>query len=127
MLLDTLGANLLGNLLAGKGIVRTSSGNKKGKSWHWKIIGFLMPLHPLTHFEIQKFYQNEPRYNGVFSRNNLPKKIKDGRYVINLDEYVDVGNIGLLYFVTERNLFITIVLVLNMFLKKLKNLLGIKT
>ena len=29
-------------------------------------------------FEIQKYYQNEPRFNGVFSRDNLPKKIKDG-------------------------------------------------
>ena len=35
--------------------------------------------------------QNEPRFNGVFSRNNLPKKIKDGAHVINLDEYADVG------------------------------------
>ena len=47
--------------------------------------------HPLTNFEIQKYYKNEPRFNGVFSRNNLPKKIKDGAYVINLDEYADVG------------------------------------
>ena len=54
-------------------------------------MGFLMPPHPLTNFEIQKYYKNEPRFNGVFSRNNLPKKIKDGAYVINLDEYVDVG------------------------------------
>ena len=52
---------------------------------------FLMPPHPLTNFEIQRYYQNEPRFNGVFSRNNLPKKIKDGAYVINLDEYADVG------------------------------------
>ena len=54
-------------------------------------MGFLMPPHPLTNFEIQKYYKNEPRFNGVFSRNNLPKKIKDGAYVINLDEYTDVG------------------------------------
>ena len=50
-----------------------------------------MPPHPLTNFEIQKYYKNEPRFNGVFSRNNLSKKIKDGAYVINLDEYADVG------------------------------------
>ena len=50
-----------------------------------------MKPHPLTNFEIQKYYENEPRFNGVFSRNNLPKKIKDGAYVINLDEYADVG------------------------------------
>ena len=54
-------------------------------------MGFLMPPHPLTNFEIQKYYENEPRFNGVFSRNNLLKKIKDGEYVINLDEYADVG------------------------------------
>ena len=50
-----------------------------------------MPPHPLTNFEIQKYYENEPRFNGIFSRINLPKKIKDGTYVINLDEYADVG------------------------------------
>ena len=50
-----------------------------------------MPPHPFTNSEIQRYYQNEPRLNGVFSRNNLPLKIKDGAYVINLDEYVDVG------------------------------------
>ena len=55
------------------------------------------------------------------------KKIKDGAYVINLDEYEDVGTLGSLYFVTEMKLLISIVLLLNIFLKKLKNLLKIKT
>ena len=50
-----------------------------------------MPPHHLTNFEIQKYYQTEPRFKRVFSRNNLPKKIKDGPYVINLDEYPDLG------------------------------------
>ena len=49
-----------------------------------------MPPHPLTNFEIQKYYKNEPRFDGVFSRNNLPKK-KGGAYIINLDEYPNVG------------------------------------
>ena len=49
-----------------------------------------MPLHPLTNFEIQRYYQNKPRFNGVYARDNLPK-IKDGAYVINLDEYSDIG------------------------------------
>ena len=49
-----------------------------------------MPPHPLTNFEIQKYYQNEPRFNGVYSRDNLPKT-KDGAYVISLDEYSDIG------------------------------------
>ena len=50
-----------------------------------------MPPHPLTNFEIQRYYQNEPRFNEVFSRNNLPKTIKDETYIINLDENADVG------------------------------------
>ena len=50
-----------------------------------------MPPHPLTSFEIQKYYQNESKFNGVFSRDNIPNKIKDGAYVINLDEYSDIG------------------------------------
>ena len=39
-------------------------------------MGFLMPPQALTNFviQIQKYYQNEPRFNGVFSRDNLPKK-----------------------------------------------------
>ena len=49
-----------------------------------------MPPHALTNFEIQKYYQNEPRFNGVYSRGNLPK-INDGAYVINLHEYSDIG------------------------------------
>ena len=49
-----------------------------------------MPPHPLTNFEIQKYYQNEPKFNGVYSRDNL-SEIKNGAYVINLDEYSDIG------------------------------------
>ena len=56
-------------------------------------MGFLMLPYPLTNFEIQKCYKNEPRFNGVFSRNNLPKKkkVKDGAYIINLDQCSNVG------------------------------------
>ena len=50
-----------------------------------------MPPDPLPNFEMQKYYQNEPRFNGVYSKNNFPKKMKDRAYVINLEEYVDVG------------------------------------
>ena len=49
-----------------------------------------MPSHPLTNFEMQKYYQNEPRFNGVDSRDNLPR-IQDGAYVINLAEYSYIG------------------------------------
>ena len=47
--------------------------------------------HLLTNFEIQAYYQNEPRFNGVYSRDNFNDKIKNGAYVINLDEYHDIG------------------------------------
>ena len=50
-----------------------------------------MPPHLLTNFEIREYYESEPRFNGVFSRDNLHKTIKKGAYVINLDEYADVG------------------------------------
>ena len=43
-----------------------------------------MPPHPLTNFEMQNHYRNEPKFNGIYSRNNLPE-IKDGAYVRNLD------------------------------------------
>ena len=50
-----------------------------------------MLSHPLTNFEIQKYYQRKPRLNPVYSRDNLPDKIKDGAYVINLDGYSHIG------------------------------------
>ena len=54
-------------------------------------MGFLMLPHPLTNIEIKRYYQNDPKFNDVYSRNNLPKEIKDGVYVINLDEYADIA------------------------------------
>ena len=62
-----------------------------------------MPPHPLTNFEIQKLYGNEPRFDGVFSRNNLPKKMRDGSYIINLDEYTDVGRHSITFFCNKNN------------------------
>ena len=50
-----------------------------------------MPFHPLTNIEINEYCINEPRFNGVYSRNNLPKIIKKGAYVINLNEYANIG------------------------------------
>ena len=50
-----------------------------------------MPPHPLSNFEIQNYYQNEPRFNGVYSIDNLLNKTKDGAYVINFDQYSDIG------------------------------------
>ena len=58
--------------------------------------------HPLTNFEIQEYYQNEPRFNGVFSRNNLPNSIKSAAYVINLDEYRDIGTHWVALYVNNK-------------------------
>ena len=52
--------------------------------------GLPMLPHPLTSFEIQKYYKNEPKLNGVYSRSNLPKT-KDGTYIKTLDEYKSIG------------------------------------
>ena len=56
-----------------------------------KLLKSLLPFHPLTNFDIMDYYKNGPRFTGVYSRNNLPKTIKKGPYVINLDEYNDIS------------------------------------
>ena len=61
-----------------------------------------MPFHPLTNIKINEYYKNEPRFNGVYSRNNLPKIIKKGAYVINLDEYANVGTHWIALFVKPK-------------------------
>ena len=82
MLLGTTAASILANAL---------SGSKEFKSWSrinhswWDF--FLLVL---SHFEIQKYYQNEPEFNGVYLRNNL-SKIKDVTHIINLDEFESIG------------------------------------
>ena len=93
MLLGTLGASLLGNLLTGgnrmmradDGKVRAGSGSKKNN------LNSLLPFHPLTNIEISEYYKNKPRVNGIYSRSNVPNEIKKGTYVINLDEYENTG------------------------------------
>ena len=92
MLLGTLGASLLGNLLTGKGIMRAGDGIVcAGSGSKKKKLNSLLPFHPLTNIEINEYYKNEPRFNGVYSRNNLPNKIKKGAYVTNLGEYENTG------------------------------------
>ena len=61
-----------------------------------------MPPHPLKNFEIQKYYQNELKYNDVFSRNNLPK-IKVGPYVTNPYEYESIGTHWIALYVNSNN------------------------
>ena len=86
MLLGTVGASLLGDLLtknlSGEGTVRAGEGIKKKA---------LMSAHPLTNFEIQEYYKNEPRFNGVYSRDNLPDKIDFKAYIVNLQDNLGPG------------------------------------
>ena len=91
MLLGTLGASLLGNLLTGKGIMRAGDGIVRPGSGSKKNLNSLLLFHPLTNIEINEYYKNELRFNGVYSRNNLPNKIKKGAYIINLDEFENTG------------------------------------
>ena len=90
MLLVTLGASLLGNVLTGKGIARVCKGIMRA-CYSSSIKKVLIPRHSLRKFGIKDYYKNEPRFNSVYSRNDLPKIIKNGAYVINLDKYANVG------------------------------------
>ena len=106
MLLGTLGASLLGNLLTGKGIMRAGDGIvRAGKGSKKKKLNSLLPFHPLTNIEISEYYLNEPRFNGVYSRDNLPKITKKGAHVINLDEYENAGTHWIALFI-KTNEFI---------------------
>ena len=61
-----------------------------------------MPRNPLTNFEIKNYYQNEPKLNGVYSRNNL-SKIKNGAFPANLDEYESIGTHWIALYVNDKN------------------------
>ena len=61
-----------------------------------------MPTHPLTNFEIQTYYQNEPKFNGVYSRNTFPT-IKDVVYVINLDDHKSAEIYQIAFYVNGIN------------------------
>ena len=87
----------------------------------------MIPPHPLTNFEIQLYYQNEPRFIGVYSRDNFPDKIKDGAYVINLDEYSDIGTHWLALYVNNKTVTYFDSFGAEHIQKKSKNLLIIKT
>ena len=66
-----------------------------------------MPPNLLTNFEIQKNYQNEPKINGVYSGDNLPKRssteINDGAYIINFDDYSDIGTHWVAFYVKNND------------------------
>ena len=61
-----------------------------------------MPPRPLTSFEIKKYYQNEPKFDCVYSKNNL-SITKDGAYIINLDKYEAIGTRWIVLYVNTDN------------------------
>ena len=102
MLLGTLGASLVSDILtknlSNRGVIRAGEGTLSAGYGSNK---FLTP-HPLTNFEIEAYYQNEPKFIGAYSRDNLPDKIKDGAYVINLDVYFDIGTHWVALYVNNK-------------------------
>ena len=103
ILIGTLGASLLGNLLTGgKGKVRAGEGVVRAGEGAKKNLNFLLLFHSLTNFEISEYYKNEPKSNGVYSRDNLPKTIKKGAYVKDLDEYENTGRHWVALFVKPK-------------------------
>ena len=107
-------------MLAGKGINRAGDGMIRASYRSLIKIKCLIPPHLLTNFEIQK-YQNEPRFTGVYSRDNLPKKIKDGAYVTNLHEKSHTGTHWINLYPINDVIFFQTVLELTIFQEKLKN------
>ena len=87
MLLGTSGASLLtgrGNKCnCGKGLFRAGQRKRNVQSWSSIKKKLLTPFHPLTNFEIIEYFKDEPRFNGVYSRNNLPKKKNKNRSICN--------------------------------------------
>ena len=91
---------MLGNILSGKGVTAEQPDRvKRARGILRAGEGILSAgegtseryLKKNQNFEINDYYKNEPKFNGVFSRNNLPKKMKKRAYIVNLDEYDDIG------------------------------------
>ena len=84
-----------------------------------------MPPHPLINLEIQKYYENEPKFNGVYSRNNS-SKIKEGTYIINLDEYESIGTHWIALYVNDNNATYFDIFGAEDIPKKIKKFIGYK-
>ena len=84
-----------------------------------------MPRHPLTNFEIQKYYHNEPKFNGFYLRNNFPK-IRDGAYLINLDEFKSIGTHWIALYVNGNNIIYFDSFWVGHFPKEIKKIIGNK-
>ena len=116
ILLDTLGATVLGNILTskginrvGEGIIRASYGCKRSSK---------KPL--IKDLWFKKKFLDSTRFNWPYSEDILPDTIKNGTYVINLDRYSDVGTHWIALYSKNKITYLK-VLVLNIFKKKLQN------
>ena len=87
----------------------------------------MIPPHPLKNFKRQMYFQNEPIFNGVYSNNYLPHKIKDGAYVINLDEHCDIGTHWIVLYVNNKTVTYFDNFGVEHIPKEVTNLLIIKT
>ena len=85
-----------------------------------------MPPHPSTNFEIKECYKNEPRFNGVYSGDNLPKTIKNGAYVISLNVYEDVGTHWIALYVKNKEVIYFDSFDVEHVPKEIKKFIGIK-
>ena len=90
-----------------------------------KPLNLLLPFHPLTNIEINEYYANEPRFNGVYSRNNLPK-IKKGAHVKNLDEYENTGTHWIALFVKTNEVIYSDSFGIEHIPKEIKHAIGNK-
>ena len=87
-----------------------------------------MPAHPLTNFETQEYYKNEPRFNGVYSRDNLSKTIKnETACIVNLDNYKNTGTHWIALYVKNNEVIYFDSFGVEHVPKEIKNLLVIKT
>ena len=87
---------------------------KKKKEDIW--LKLLVPLHPLNNIQITNYFNDEPRCNGAFSRNNLPR-IKDGAYAINLHDKNSKGAHWVSLFIDRNTAVYLVLLNLNIFYK----------
>ena len=114
VLLDILTANLLESIIAGIGVFKSWWGNKQSRP------GFSIQPNPSSNFEIQKYYENEPKLNDFHPRIILPK-IKDGQYVLNLGEYNANGTHSRALYLNGNNVTYFDSFGVQYILKKFKN------
>ena len=122
MLLGTLGASLLGNLLTGKGLYRTGKGMYRTGKGFKKII----PFHPFTNFEILNYFDEIKGFNRAFTRNNLPK-LKNGAYVINLDHSKNTATHWIVIFMKNNEVIYFDCSAVEYIPKEIKDIIGSKS